>query len=746
MRKRVIAHSMHETEADEIRPYLRDVEETESFLTGTIDTDVIDTLRKAGHLIEVIPDTPSLHTRVRTFAAGQGAFLRASAPTGSLLESSEVAPQVYLMELWGPLLPDHRALLDGIGVQILEYIPHNTYSVRVTSESASRAEDLPFVREMIRDDGEETGTVLSFGVAEDAAGDNVVDDQSEAKVYDIILHDASALESLIAWLRERGVEPVASKGRKLRLRAREDSPLLEEVAGLYEVLQVEEYRPPKLYNDVARRLVCLEVAQSPPARVVELRGERQRIGIADTGVDAKHPDLQSRVKKLIPRVPGTDGIDQHGHGTHVAATAAGDGSAYGDHSMAGMAPGAEIVFQSLGPKGELSGLPLDLGDLFQEAYDQGVRIHNNSWGADTRSLYTLNASEVDAFVAEHRDMLVVIAAGNDAVGEPCRNVQQGYVDWLSIGSPATAKNALVVGAQRSSRTVGGYSQRTYGALWGERFPHPPTYEQKVSGDPEQLAAFSSRGPCDDRRVKPDLVAPGTDILSARAAQAPVENFWGVHDEHYAYMGGTSMAAPVVSGCAALVREYYERVRNHEPSAALLKATLVCGTRRLTGSDATHGQPELPNYHQGFGAVDLRTTLPNRVEPKFRLAFRDGWQDPARRLSRTGKRARFRVKVREGMPLRICLCWTDPPARALQNLLSLLVETPDHTKRTGNDLFTPNPSPTDRDNNVQVVRLEDPLAGLYIIQVSALNLIVPDQDFALVVTGALDSELDDYLGM
>src|SRR5262249_28661749 len=145
-------------------------------------------------------------------------------------------------------------------------------------------------------------------------------------------------------------------------------------------------------------------------------------------------------------------------------------------------------------------------------------------------------------------------------------LEPGLVQPLSLGAPATSKNALVVGATRSSRDDGGgLTRTTYAAAFTRRFP--PTGQQTdiaietVSRNPEQLAGFPSRGPCDDRRIKPDVVAPGTDIVSARSSAAPDGNFWGiVPDLPYAYNGGTSMAAPVVTGLATLVREFYVRYR------------------------------------------------------------------------------------------------------------------------------------------------------------------------------------------
>ena len=70
-----------------------------------------------------------------------------------------------------------------------------------------------------------------------------------------------------------------------------------------------------------------------------------------------------------------------------------------------------------------------------------------------------------------------------------------------------------------------------------------------------------------------------------------------------------MAAPFVAGCAALARQYYASVK-HDPSAALIKATLVNGTIWLSGRDANGPTVGKPNYHQGHGRVDMLRSLPN----------------------------------------------------------------------------------------------------------------------------------------
>jgi serine protease AprX len=240
------------------------------------------------------------------------------------------------------------------------------------------------------------------------------------------------------------------------------------------------------------------------------------------------------------------------------------------------------------------------------------------------------------------------------------------------------------------------------------------------------------------------VAPGTDILSCKSSKAPLRNFWGPDplNPRYAYMGGTSMAAPLVSGCAALVRQYYTTTRAHSPSAALLKATLINGTRWLNATDAVADYPDAPNYHQGFGCVDMRSTIPNDAQ-RFELAFFDNWQDPGSQFGHTGQRRRFRVKSAGGT-LRICLAYTDAPGRGLQNNLDLIVDVPaTRDKRFGNEKVPRGFNGPDPNNNVETLTIDHGPAGDYLIQITATNILRPPQDFALVVTGPLLSGLEPH---
>ncbi|MFL5542386.1 MAG: S8 family serine peptidase, partial [Longimicrobiaceae bacterium] len=699
-------------------------------------------------------------------------FPLGGAPFGFSATPSDPAG-FYVLRLRRPLLPADQRRLDALGVEVIERVnpvrsswePPDTRAperrelkVYLEPGQAGELRGMDFVHSVYLYGPAETpvlaGAAADAPEAERDAGGFAFDESPAAppRTFDVILHRPADehpgdREAVLQWMRDHGVTVVGQGMQKVRVEM--DPALAGEVRAIHEVESLDEYVEPELLNDQARRLLGVD----PPgngAGGIPQTGRGQIVGIADTGIDETHADFAGRIKKVFPRGRPGDASDPHGHGTHVAGSVVGTGAA-SQGAIRGVAPEAEIVFQSIrGDDGRLK-LPADLGELLREAYDEGARIHNNSWGTRTGSQYRSTSFDVDDFVWRNRDMLVVIAAGNEgtavSTAVPPR-VGRGFPDWLSISAPATAKNALVVGASRGPRTSGGYAADTWNERWPDRFALPEGIAgETVSGDPERMAGFSSRGPCMDDRVKPDVVAPGTDILSTLASTAPrpldEEVFWGEDPARpgYAYMGGTSMAAPLVAGCAALVRQWYVEDRGHEPSAALLKATLVNGTRWLSGPDAVEGHPTTPNFHQGFGAVHLPTTIPNPGNPGMKLAFFDPWRDRGRWLQ-DGLARTWDLEVKAGTPLRICMAYTDLARSGVQNRLNLFVDEVGGAGRwVGNqDLpFNPKRVP-DPYNNVQVVRIDAPAAGQYRIKVTATSLVKP-QDFALVVTGDFTGTLD-----
>ena len=736
-KKRVIAFGLHEHQIAAASQAMSGGDVTESFVVGELDDAGIAALLERGLVVRELPEeeSPLPGARQPTFSTGarrtrvRGAAAAPAPPT-----------TFYRLRLRGPLLEPWRNAIERAGGQILEALSPTSIRVRIDPARLAELATLAFLAGPPEPLEAAAATLPTFDAGSLAPASGV----TPVLPFDVLLTSEASRAPVLAWLAERGAPVAGARGRKLRFYAVQGNPIVDELRTHTEWVQdVEDYRPPRLLNDVARGVLGVDGTSAAAVPAFPFEGTDQVVAIADTGLDEAHRDFAGRVLKCIGRGRPGDCTDPNGHGTHVAGSVLGDGTESGG-KLKGIAPKARLVFQSLLDRQDgLGGLPLELGELFEEAYAAGARIHNNSWGAATNSVYRINSREVDEFVRRRPDMLIVIAAGNEGSAFEPRNAKPGYVDWLSIGSPATSKNALTVGASRSSREKGAYAPHTYGEIWGEQFPADPIAREPVSGNSQCMSAFSSRGPCNDYRIKPDVVAPGTDILSTRSARAPLRNFWGTDPAFpkYAYMGGTSMATPLVAGCAALVREYYEKARSHQPSAALLKATLINGTSRLTGDDSVADYPDLPNYHQGFGAIYLPTTLPLPPAPEFRLEFFDNWNAPATQLGGTGSRIRLRFELAAGGPLRLCLAYTDLPGRGVQNDLNLLLETPGSPRLLyGNPKVPRGFNGPDPNNNVEIIRLDAAPAGSYLVGIVAENLLRGPQDCALVVTGRLTTPL------
>ena len=677
------------------------------------------------------------------------------------LEGPAPASPYYLLQFEGPVQEEWKQAVEAAGIPLLSYVPDFAFVVRLPAGmSADAARALPHVRwvgpyRMLY----KLSPELDAWTAESAP--------IELSVSLFPGEDASEVEAQVrAWggeVKDRAQSDLLGAGLRVSLPAHR----LTELVGLRGVAWVEPYLPMELHNDRARSIMQVNQAQSTLAGLgTNLYGAGQIVAVADTGLDTGNEstlslDFRGRlVRAFALGRPGdwSDGLwyggePQGGHGTHVAGSVLGNGSLSGANpsahqytsSFAGVAPEASLVFQSvMDSTGGLSGIPYDLKVLFTQAYNEGARIHTNSWGHPTGGsypnytygAYDASARYADEYMWQNPQALVLFSAGN--AGRDANS--NGVIDPDSIGSPGTAKNVLTVGATENNRPpgagFGGYSNYRWGTgSWEALFPVNPIHDDYISNNINGLAAFSSRGPTDDGRVKPEVVAPGTDIISARSHASGAGAGWGVYNSHYVYMGGTSMSTPLTAGAAALVRQYYNQVKGYSnPSGALIKATLINGAQNIApGQYGTGSTQEIPNATPnnviGFGRVNLVNSL--ALNPNEQMAY---WDEKAG-IGTSAVRTYTVVitqTVTSGDSFVVTLAWTDYPGtvgagKALVNDLDLEVTAPGGTQYKGNG-----GAAWDRLNNSERVVIQNPAAGTYQITVRGYNVPNGPQPFALVV--------------
>jgi subtilisin family serine protease len=679
-------------------------------------------------------------------------------------ERSAAASQgLYLVQFQGPIRREWRQALEATGAVILDYLPDFAYLVRAQPPAVARFAALPGYRWHGGFGGVRRGYPRSGwtpGVSEGSASVGGSESLSPARVQGLAdrLPDGKAHTTAAAvkdgvlldvmTLPGENVRAVAKRmpGRVLQsvsrrrgfLRVEVAPQELERVAAVPGVAWVERYVPPVLFSDVAGELMRVPVARAD----LGLFGRGQVIAVADTGLDNGSltnvsPDFRGRLKRAyaLNRAATGDWSDLNGHGTHVCGSAVGAGVLSGadptyhqyDGSYAGIAPEAGLVIQSIGSTSGNLSLPPDLGQLFLPPYqNDNAKIHTNSWGsltAGTVGQYLLAAWQIDDVCWQTRDLVVLFAAGNggaDANGD-------GVVDANGLSPHATAKNAISIGASES--------RRDQGQTWGmfPVFPSDPLHGDHMADNPSGVAAFSSRGPTADGRIKPDLVAPGTWIVAARSHAPGAGTLWGPWGTDYTLSGGTSMATPLAAGAAALLREgLQERYGIANPSSALVKAALINGADDLApgqyGTKDTREIPPRPNPVEGWGRINLRQSLfPGGSRTVLPI-------DSAAGLS-TEERRKYPLTVVAGQgPLRVTLVWTDPPSSLLAgpqlvNDLDLKVLAPDGRWLFGN-------GGSDRVNNVEEVEIAAPAPGVYTVIVDGYNVPQGPQPFALVASGPI----------
>ena len=651
-----------------------------------------------------------------------------------LLSANAKDSDYLLVQTKGPLTKEQRAALEKTGAKILEYVPQETYICRYPGTDLKKIRALPFVtwvNTYLRGfkihpallsaaDTRGARELLAARVTAAAPLDR------SPNLVDIVLHrgaKAASVRAKIAAAAGVDADDVKVIGNKVRLTVPNRS--LSKLAEIDEVRSIERVSPKKLQNDVARNILRVGL---PLADTTVLEGEGQVVAVCDTGFDKGsttnvHPAFKGRVAKLYALGRPAKKNDPDGHGTHVAGSVLGDGDSTSlGIKVRGTAPKAKLVLQSvLDSGGGLGGLPADLRMLFQKPYTTDkARVHSNSWSnVQGDGEYNIECQELDDFVWNHRDMVICFAAGNEGIDSDAN----GLVNPNSIKPPSTAKNCITVGATENNRPT---MTLTYGSAWPNDFPAAPISTDRVANNPDGLVAFSSRGPTLDQRIKPDVVAPGTFILSTRSRDSSGNGWAASADPLYFFEGGTSMATPLVSGCVAVLREFAIKQKGlKKPSAALIKAMLINGAHNIGGQYTPSEAGVIPNINQGFGRVDVAAVV-GPFGPNGLLML----QDEGAALD-TGEEQSITVNVPTGVAsLKVTLVWTDPPGEGLQNDLDLIVSSAGGSERHGNQ--PANGTAFDRTNNVEQVVWDHPTSGAMTIRVRAFRIAQFPQSYALVV--------------
>ncbi len=545
-----------------------------------------------------------------------------------------------------------------------------------------------------------------------------------------------------------------------RLRVRVPSLKFQEAVATFArmdgVVWIAPYLQPRLWNDESFPSIQANATTGNPIWDRDLIGSGQIVAVADSGLDRNESwftaldkgngvvtEITNPEAPVLPQIgasfpnrkvfaywvqPGATAFDNNAtcpggsptgfHGTHVNGSVAGDRGvtstptdpAHDPSGDDGMAPNAQLLFQDIGndTNGCLS--ITDFSGTLRQAAAGGARIHSNSWGSNSAGAYGGNDIDADATTWELENLLVMVAAGN---GGPTIG---------STGTPGNAKNVMTVGATGH-------------------------------GNSALNASFSSQGPTDDNRIKPDIMAPGSAIVSARGN---TNNDPVIEAGLTSSKSGTSMATPTVAGGAALMRQYfmegfYPRGARTaadvtDPNGALMKAVLVNGTAIL-GVYPTNtfgwGRIFLENTHYFNSAIGGGPGDTRRVRY---------WERENDAGLRTGQMHEYTLSnVGAGEDLRVSLAWFDPeggPGSAINrvNNLDLEVLGPGGTNLYRGNAFlagvsSPNVGVADDRNTVEQIRIVAPAAGAYTLRVRAPA--VPGngregsdrQGYALVASGA-----------
>jgi hypothetical protein len=472
---------------------------------------------------------------------------------------------------------------------------------------------------------------------------------------------------------EVGRELVAAGASLVETRIRPDKVLfiragraaLQRIAGLANIgyIGVQSVKDRTLnYNNRAAHGV--DALSNDPNR--NLQGDGVTVGIGDDSDPYTHVDFTGRQIDRFAYISGT-------HGVHTSGTVAGGGIL--NPLYKGMAPHATIVSQYFSDV--LANAEIYIGDY-------NMVLTNNSYsaydpGCATEGEYDFLSYYLDAQLTASPTLLHVFAAGNDG----------RYSCTPYITQYATIKSGYQ--CAKDVLTVGNLDNSTY-----------------------IISVGSSSGPTGDGRLKPEIVAGGTNIIST------------FPNNTYASNSGTSMASPTVTGSLALLVQRYRQLHGGTtPPAALMKA-LVCNTATDLGNPG-------PDFKYGFGSLNIRAATETLEANQF--------------LTNTIANGGSYTYALTGVPaglqqLKVLLYWPDAPAApnaasTLVNDLDLTVTSPDAVVHQPlilnpaaanvNDVAVEGP---DHRNNIEQVVINNPPAGNFNLTVTGNSVPSGAQGFVL----------------
>ncbi len=629
-----------------------------------------------------------------------------------------------LVQFHGPTKTEWLDELRRGGIEVLQYYPHNTVLVWAEATSTEAVEAVDFVRWQ--------GPFLNAWKQDD----DLAGRSGTIRNVDVHFHNAGDVDGVLAALEAAGARvlrhaPAQPDRKFFDAWVEVDGAALDRIAAIPQVLWFGYASPrPMLEDEMAAQILAgnynasnvPQVGYVPWLASINYNGNGVTWAVIDTGIDLTHPDLAPNIVGgfSYPGCSTTNGNDfaGGGHGTHVAGIlaglAVGNGTgavadANGFHYGQGVAPGTKLYSFSTVD----CGAPWPPAGGWQELSKRGVAAGTQGASAS----WTTGEGLAHGYKASERtfDMMIRDGDFDTPAVEP-------YIWVFSAGNsgpnpttltaPKEAKNPIIVASSRNYRA---------GAI-------------------NDISSFSSRGPAVDGRILPTIAAPGETIASTRrvagasSCGTAIAGTGGL----YANCSGTSMAAPSVSGSAALLVEKWKATHaGAVPSPAMVKALLVNGAVDI---DSTR----IPNNNQGWGRVKLPASLGIGTSAHY--------VDQTDLIDTTGAVREYVVGVVDtSKPLRVTVAWTDAPGAvnanpALVNNLDLEVVDGANTYR-GN-VFSNGASVTggtaDAKNNVENVYINAP-GGAVTIRVRGTAIVgdgVPgnatplDQDFALVCTNCV----------